>query len=86
MHLPSLIELVRDLSSCGLLQVHKSTCMSEFSLLESAPVRLLSRLKRVATSLNRLLFDSPKANDSLLLMTILSTDLRALKRRGYNGT
>ena len=40
---------------------------------------------RVAISLNRLLFDAPKANDALLFMTILSTDLRALKRRGYNG-
>jgi len=40
---------------------------------------------RVATSLCRLLFDSPKASDALLFMTILSTDLRALKRRGYNG-
>ncbi|KDR75405.1 hypothetical protein GALMADRAFT_227055 [Galerina marginata CBS 339.88] len=38
----------------------------------------------VATSLNRLLFDSPKTNDALLFMTILSTDLRSLKRRGYN--
>ncbi|KAF9562769.1 hypothetical protein CPC08DRAFT_749290 [Agrocybe pediades] len=38
----------------------------------------------VATSLNRLLFESPKANDALLFMTILSTDLRSLKRRGYN--
>lgn len=42
-------------------------------------------LYRVATSLNRLMFDSPKANDTLLLMTILSTDLKSLKRRGYNG-
>jgi hypothetical protein len=42
-------------------------------------------IPRVATSLCRLLFDSPKANDALLFMTILSTDLRALKRRGYNG-
>lgn len=33
----------------------------------------------------RLLFDSPKVNDALLFMTILSTDLRALRRRGYNG-
>lgn len=40
---------------------------------------------RVATSLNRLIFDTPKANDALLFMTILSTDLRSLKRRGYNG-
>ncbi|KAJ2913257.1 hypothetical protein MD484_g7175, partial [Candolleomyces efflorescens] len=38
----------------------------------------------VATSLTKQLFDSPKANDALLLMTILSTDLRSLKRRGYN--
>ncbi len=44
-----------------------------------------SLLSRVATSLNRLIFDSPKANDALLFMTILSTDLRSLKRRGYNG-
>ncbi|KAG5646294.1 hypothetical protein DXG03_003891 [Asterophora parasitica] len=41
--------------------------------------------RRVAISLNRLLFDSPRANDALLFMTILSTDLKALKRRGYNG-
>ncbi|RXW23364.1 hypothetical protein EST38_g2483 [Candolleomyces aberdarensis] len=38
----------------------------------------------VATSLTKQLFDNPKANDALLLMTILSTDLRSLKRRGYN--
>ncbi|KAF9051010.1 hypothetical protein BDZ89DRAFT_1098552 [Hymenopellis radicata] len=38
----------------------------------------------IAMSLVRQLFASPKANDALLLMTILSTDLRALKRRGYN--
>lgn len=40
---------------------------------------------RVATSMCRLLFESPKVNDALLFMTILSTDLRALRRRGYNG-
>ncbi|KAG6862295.1 hypothetical protein C0995_015992 [Termitomyces sp. Mi166 len=39
----------------------------------------------VAISLNRLIFDSPRANDALLFMTILLTDLKALKRRGYNG-
>ncbi|TRM69687.1 hypothetical protein BD626DRAFT_474972 [Schizophyllum amplum] len=38
----------------------------------------------VATSLNRILFESPKAHDALLFMTILSTDLKSLKRRGYN--
>ena len=40
---------------------------------------------RVSTSLCRYIFESPKVNDSLLFMTILSTDLKALKRRGYNG-
>ncbi|KAF5351976.1 hypothetical protein D9756_007388 [Leucocoprinus leucothites] len=38
----------------------------------------------VAMCLNRSIFDSPKPHDALLFMTILSTDLRALKRRGYN--
>ncbi|TBU28918.1 hypothetical protein BD311DRAFT_721461 [Dichomitus squalens] len=38
----------------------------------------------VSTSMCRLLFTSPKVNDALLFMTILSTDLRALRRRGYN--
>ncbi|EJD01998.1 uncharacterized protein FOMMEDRAFT_109078 [Fomitiporia mediterranea MF3/22] len=38
----------------------------------------------VAISLCRVLFDVPKVNDALLFMTILSTDLRALRRRGYN--
>lgn len=41
--------------------------------------------RRVATTLNRLIFESPKASDALLFMTLLSTDLRSLKRRGYNG-
>lgn len=40
---------------------------------------------RVSTSLCRFIFESPKVNDALLFMTILSTDLKALKRRGYNG-
>ncbi|KAN0125288.1 Protein of unknown function (DUF3684) domain containing protein [Lactarius tabidus] len=38
----------------------------------------------VSTSLCRFIFESPKVNDALLFMTILSTDLKALKRRGYN--
>lgn len=42
-------------------------------------------IPRVATSLCRLLFEKAKVNDALLFMTILSTDLKALKRRGYNG-
>ena len=40
---------------------------------------------RVSISLCRFIFESPKVNDALLFMTILSTDLKALKRRGYNG-
>ncbi|KAH9485292.1 hypothetical protein JR316_0002200 [Psilocybe cubensis] len=55
----------------------------------SGPIELWiagnAQIDIVATSLNRLLFDSPKTNDALLFMTILSTDLRSLKRRGYNG-
>jgi hypothetical protein len=43
------------------------------------------RTCRVSTSLCRFIFESPKVNDALLFMTILSTDLKALKRRGYNG-
>ncbi|KAF9264248.1 hypothetical protein L218DRAFT_958669 [Marasmius fiardii PR-910] len=38
----------------------------------------------VAMSFNRFFFDAPKANDTLLFMTLLSSDLRSLKRRGYN--
>ncbi|KAH9171880.1 hypothetical protein EDB89DRAFT_2070434 [Lactarius sanguifluus] len=38
----------------------------------------------VSTSSCRLIFESPKVNDALLFMTILSTDIKALKRRGYN--
>lgn len=38
----------------------------------------------VSTSLCRFIFESPKVNDALLFMTILSTDIKALKRRGYN--
>ncbi|KAI0670652.1 hypothetical protein C8Q78DRAFT_1037269 [Trametes maxima] len=38
----------------------------------------------VSTSMCKHLFNASKANDSLLFMTILSTDLRALRRRGYN--
>ena len=40
---------------------------------------------RVSTSLCRFIFESPKVNDALLFMTILSTDLKALRRRGYNS-
>ena len=39
----------------------------------------------VAASLCHLLFSTKKANDTLLLMTILSADLRTLQKRGYPG-
>jgi hypothetical protein len=39
----------------------------------------------IASSMCRLLFDTYKDNDALLFMVILSTDLRTLRRRGYNG-
>ncbi|PCH38307.1 hypothetical protein WOLCODRAFT_96891 [Wolfiporia cocos MD-104 SS10] len=38
----------------------------------------------VSISMCRIIFESYKASDALLFMTILSTDLRALRRRGYN--
>ncbi|KIK67000.1 hypothetical protein GYMLUDRAFT_843929 [Collybiopsis luxurians FD-317 M1] len=38
----------------------------------------------VATSFIRLFFETAKVSDSLLFMTLLSTPLQALKRRGYN--
>lgn len=40
---------------------------------------------RVSIALCNMLFETPKINDTLLFMTILSTDLKALRRRGYNG-
>ena len=40
---------------------------------------------RISTSLCRIIFESPKVNDVLSFMTILSTDLKVLKQRGYNG-
>ena len=39
----------------------------------------------VATSLFHLIFDTHKVNDAFLFAMILSTDLRTLQRRGYNG-
>jgi hypothetical protein len=38
----------------------------------------------VAVGLSRLLLEKPTANDTLLLTTILSTDLGLLKKRGFN--
>ena len=40
---------------------------------------------RISTSLCRIIFQSSKVKDALLFMTILSTDLKVLKQRGYNG-
>jgi len=36
--------------------------------------------------LDKYIFDSSKAHDAFLLMTILSTAVKALKRWGYNGS
>jgi hypothetical protein len=58
--------------------------MSEY-VRERATLLFDDLASRVSTSLCRLIFESPKVNDALLFMTILSTDLKALKRRGYNG-
>ncbi|KAF8523641.1 hypothetical protein JB92DRAFT_3140729 [Gautieria morchelliformis] len=41
-------------------------------------------LFEVSNSLCRVILQRHKANDSLLFMTILSTDLKSLRRRGYN--
>lgn len=41
-------------------------------------------LYEVSNSLCRTILEQHKPNDSLLFMTILSTDLRALRRRGFN--
>jgi hypothetical protein len=40
---------------------------------------------RISISLCRIIFELPKVHDALLFMTILSTDLKVLKQRGYNG-
>jgi hypothetical protein len=58
--------------------------MSEYVRERATPL-FDDRTSRVSTSLCRFIFEAPKVNDALLFMTILSTDLKALKRRGYNG-
>ena len=42
-------------------------------------------MHEVASSLCRVLFNTSKVVDALFLMTMLSTDLHTLQRRGYNG-
>ncbi|KZT69065.1 hypothetical protein DAEQUDRAFT_751065 [Daedalea quercina L-15889] len=70
------------------MQTQESSALSRRSGL--GPVELLLGynsqvdMYEVSSSMCRTLFDTPKANDILLFMTILSTDLRSLKRRGYN--
>ncbi|KAH7101322.1 hypothetical protein BKA62DRAFT_743455 [Auriculariales sp. MPI-PUGE-AT-0066] len=39
----------------------------------------------VASGLCRLILKVPRSQDSLLLLTLLTTDLRSLRRRGYNS-
>lgn len=58
--------------------------MSEYVRERTTPL-FDNRTSRVSISLCRFIFESPKVNDALLFMTLLSTDLKALKRRGYNG-
>jgi hypothetical protein len=58
--------------------------MSEYVRERATPL-FDDRTYRISISLCRFIFESTKVNDALLFMTILSTDLKALKRRGYNG-
>jgi hypothetical protein len=51
--------------------------MSEYVYERATPL-FDDRTSRVSTSLCRFIFESPKVNDALLFMTILSTDLKAL--------
>jgi len=53
-------------------------------------MRLISQagthsLSRVAHAVCQVMFKQHTGNDSLLLSTILSTELKALKRIGYDG-
>jgi hypothetical protein len=57
--------------------------MSEYARERSSSLLMSSR---ISTSLCRIIFQLPKANDSLWLMTILSTDLTALRQCGYDST
>ncbi|KAH9034488.1 hypothetical protein EDB85DRAFT_2222292 [Lactarius pseudohatsudake] len=41
-------------------------------------------MHEVSTSLSRFIFESPRANDIITFMTILSTNIETLKRWGYN--
>ncbi|KZW00398.1 hypothetical protein EXIGLDRAFT_639482 [Exidia glandulosa HHB12029] len=50
------------------------------SLSEATPLDMYE----AAGSLCRLILKSPRTQDSLLLLTLLTTDLRSLRRRGYN--
>ncbi|KAH9177930.1 hypothetical protein EDB89DRAFT_1844068, partial [Lactarius sanguifluus] len=52
----------------------------EFWLAGNIPVDM----HEVSTSLSRFIFESPRANDIISFMTILSTNIETLKRWGYN--
>ena len=58
--------------------------MSECVFVNELRRRLM--IFRISTSLCRIIFQSSKANGSLLFMTILSTDLKALRQWGYDST
>lgn len=85
------ITVTRNLSFAG-TQVSKSVEASAITRKESGNLVELCLacntpvdMYEVATSLCRLLFDTYRVNDAFLFMTILSTDLLVLRRRGFKG-
>lgn len=85
------ITVMRNLSFAG-VQVSKSVEASAITRKEDGSLVELCLacntqvdMYEVATSLCRLLFDTYRVNDAFLFMTILSTDLLVLRRRGFKG-
>ncbi|KDE08540.1 hypothetical protein MVLG_01317 [Microbotryum lychnidis-dioicae p1A1 Lamole] len=84
------IELVRTLSVGRTTKRHsqaasafaKASSQGDLLLYIAGDVEL--DYYEVATALCRLLLSKQRANDTLLYMTILSTPLKALRRRGFN--
>ncbi|KAG8883551.1 hypothetical protein FRB97_006398 [Tulasnella sp. 331] len=88
------LNLVRTLNFGGkrLTKVQEASAAAELATRfgSSGPLSLFISTQdkldmyEVAHSICKLLLKNHKVNDSLLFMTILSTDLRALRRRGFN--
>ena len=84
------IELVRTLTTAGTLKKDMKAASAYAKLDPKGDVRLFvsSDLEldyyEVAIALCRLLLSKQRPNDALLFMTILSTTLKNLKRRGFN--